>query len=213
MKKAGWSEAEFKVVRLEWEFEALSPEDRSRRRLEFAVRMLKANGGSFTLSWNRSTPEPLEQLRIAVEEVAAGEPHLFFPRSSRGPSEARAYSADSRRRILGLATAAVMRLHHNIGATKKDAIAFVSQLLFSNGYTSSNGAFTGQGDGLMKECDAAAAGKAQFQEHYAFAMSYELPPKDEPWMDEGVYRLLHALELLCQEWRLLPQRPTGNPRI
>ncbi len=213
MKKSGWSDSDLAVVKLWWEFDALPPFERAKQRYNYAVRMLNANGGSFLLSGNRPTPEPLEQLRVALDEIAAGNPHVFFPKAKKGgaPSDARAYSREVRERILGLAAAAVMRLHRNIGTEKRQAMGAVAQLMLDHGYTSATGKFTGQPDGLTKHCAAAEAGKATFQRHYDFAMQFE-PPKSDADFDLGVYRLLEALVVICTTWRLLPHTPKGNSR-
>jgi len=211
MKQAGWTNCELAVVQLSWEFEALPPAERAFRRREYAVRMLEANNQSFVFTGNRVVPEPLDQLRTALDEIAAGQPHVFFLKANKSgaPSEARAYSERTRSLILGLATASVTRLHRNLGFGKREAMANVAQLMFEHGYTSSRGKFSGQPDGLTKYCAAAEAGRAPFQQHYDFALRFERP-HSELNSDSGVYRLLDALVQLCVGWRLLPHKPTGN---
>lgn len=214
MSKHGWSDRELAVVSLGWEFDDLPPDQRAKQRYSYAVRMLRANGWSFVFSGNRPTPEPLEQLRVAIEEFADGEPHIFFLKKKNGgePSEARAYSRDVRARILGLATAAVTRFHRNTGMGKRQAMVKVAQALFENGYTSATGEFTGQPDGLAKHCAAAEAGKASFQPYYDFAMRFE-PPRSAADKDHGVDGLLGALKLNCTEYRLLPHARSGNSQL
>lgn len=203
MKKAGWSDRELEVVRLWWEYEALPPKQRPRQRLRYGFLMLQANNYSFILSGNRPTPEPLEQLLLAMAEHVAGKPHLFFLKS-RGspPSAGRAYSQDIRDRILGLACAAITRMHHALGMSKAQAIRDVATHLRRQGYVPASGKANGLGASLKKHCMAASNGKARFQDYYDRAMKLRPPDGMEGY--SRVHQLLVVMDLLCREWRLLP---------
>jgi hypothetical protein len=206
MKNDGWDTASLEVVRLWWEYEALDQECRKAMRREFGMKMLMANGWRFDFPNGCPVPEPLEQLRVAIAEVAGSEkPHLFFPRdnSGRPTSEARAYSHDVRERILALAASAVVRLNENHGVEKNQAIEHVAKLLAANRFTSSRGKISADGvAGLTKHVATAEQGTASFQEYYDFAVQFE-PMRDTDVFDSGVYRLLEVLVSLCKNSRLL----------
>jgi hypothetical protein len=206
MKKDGWDAASLEVVRLWWEYEALDQERRVVLRQAFGMKMFIANRFRFDFPNNCPIPEPLEQIRISMLEVAAfGKPHMFFPRDSSGKStsEARAYSHDVRQKILALAAAAVVRLHTNHRAVKKQVIEHVAKLLDENSFTSASGKISSGGAAsLTKHVASAEHGKASFQEHYDFAMRFE-PLLDPDGVDLGAYQLLEVLVNLCKDWRLL----------